>query len=329
MTIAPDLLPCFEDIAAAAEALAGKAILTPLLESPLLNDRLGFRLLLKPEMLQRTGSFKFRGAYNRICRIPEADRRRGVVAFSSGNHAQGVAAAARAFGIPATIVMPGDAPAIKIRNTRSWGAEVVLYDRHTENRDLVADRIVAQTGATLVRPYDDRFVMAGQGTIGIELLDQTAAIGATLDAVVVPCGGGGMTAGIATALAQRAPNVALWAAEPEAFDDTRRSLAAGERLGNAPGARSICDSLLSPMPGELTFAINRQRLAGAVPVSDAEALEAMAACFEYFKLIAEPGGAVALAAVLTGRVRPEGAVAVVCSGGNVDPAMFGRALGTT
>lgn len=327
MTPHPDLLPSFDDIRAAAEVLAGKAVVTPLLESPLLNDRLGFRLLLKPEMLQKTGSFKFRGAYNRISRIPPAERQRGVVAFSSGNHAQGVAAAARAFGIAATIVMPSDAPAIKVSNTRAWGADVILYDRHADDREAIGARVAGETGATLVRPYDDRFVMAGQGTIGLEILEQAAALGVALDAVVAPCGGGGMIAGIATALGGAIPELPIWAVEPEAFDDTRRSLESGTRLANVAGARSICDSLLSPMPGELTFAVNRRRLAGACAVSDAEARQAMATCFEAFKLVAEPGGAVALAAVLTGRIRPQGgAVAVVCSGGNVDPAEFAAAL---
>jgi threonine dehydratase len=317
-----------DDVTEAAATLAGKAVVTPLLESALLNERLGFRLLVKPEMLQRTGSFKFRGAYNRMARIPEADRARGVVAFSSGNHAQGVAAAARAFGVAATIVMPADAPSIKIRNTREWGAKVVLYDRRTEDREAIGDRIAAETGATLVRPYDDRFVMAGQGTIGLEIADQAEALGARLGAVVAPCGGGGMIAGIATALASRRPGLAVWAAEPEGFDDTRRSLAAGRRLANEPGAATACDALMAPTPGELTFAVNARLLAGGVAVSEDEVRHAMAICFEFLKLVVEPGGAVALAAALAGRVRPGSgeALAVVCSGGNVDPASFREAL---
>jgi threonine dehydratase len=323
MTVSPDLLPSFEDVSDAARTLSGKATLTPLLESPLLNDRLGFRLLVKPEMLQRTGSFKFRGAYNRISRIPEAELARGVVAYSSGNHAQGVAAAAREFGIRATIVMPADAPAIKIRNTRSWGAEVILYDRRTESREAIGDRVSAETGATLVRPYDDRFIMAGQGTIGLEIADQATALGATLEAVAVPCGGGGMTAGIATAISHRLPGTAVWAVEPAEVDDTRRSLEAGTRVANPAEAVSACDALLTPTPGELTFAVNSRLLEGAVAVTEDEVRQAMAACFDHFKLVVEPGGAVALAAALSGRLRPRAhALAVVCSGGNVDPALF-------
>ena len=198
-------LPTFADVEAAAGRLAGQAVVTPLLESPLLNDRLGGRLLVKAEVLQRTGSFKFRGAFNRISLIPEAERARGVVAFSSGNHAQGVAAAARLLGIPATIVMPSDAPAIKVGNTRDWGARVVLYDRWKEDREAIGARISAETGATLVRPYDDPYIMAGQGTIGLELADQSKAAGAQLDAVLAPCGGGGMISGIALAIAARSP----------------------------------------------------------------------------------------------------------------------------
>ncbi|WP_158045092.1 threonine ammonia-lyase [Skermanella pratensis] len=320
-------LPGYADVAAAAGRLAGRAVLTPLLESPLLNDALGCRLLVKAEALQRTGSFKFRGAYNRISLIPEAERPRGVVAFSSGNHAQGVAAAARMLGLGATIVMPSDAPAIKIANTRAWGAEVVLYDRWTEDREAIGARISTETGATLVRPYDDPYVMAGQGTIGLELADQAAAAGARLDAVLAPCGGGGMISGIALALAERLPEVAVHAVEPEGFDDTRRSLAAGRRLSNDPGAASFCDALLAAQPGELTFAVNAAHLAEGFAVTDAEVCRAMSVARDHFKLVVEPGGAVALAAVLAGRIPAPGAVlAVVCSGGNVDPLVYERAL---
>src|SRR3954453_17146120 len=320
-------LPTFADVEAAAGRLAGQAVVTPLLESLLLNDRLGGRLLVKAEVLQRTGSFKFRGAFNRISLIPEAERVRGVVAFSSGNHAQGVAAAARLLGIPATIVMPSDAPAIKVGNTRDWGARVVLYDRWKEDREAIGARISAETGAILVRPYDDPYIMAGQGTIGLELVDQSNAASARLDAVLAPCGGGGMISGIALAIVGRSPETKVYAVEPAGFDDTARSLSAGERLSNAAGASSFCDALLAPMPGELTFAVNSTHLAGGFAVTDAEVAAAMAVARYHFKLVVEPGGAVALAAVLAGKIHAEGkTIAVVCSGGNVDPDVYAQAL---
>ncbi|HEV7370984.1 threonine/serine dehydratase [Arenibaculum sp.] len=320
-------LPVFTDVLDAAARLRGKAVQTPLLESPLLNDRLGGRLLVKPEMLQRTGSFKFRGAFNRVSLIPEEERRRGVVAFSSGNHAQGVAAAARLLGVPATIVMPSDAPPVKTANTRAWGARVVQYDRWTEDREAIAASLAASSGATLVRPYDDRYVIAGQGTIGIEIADQAAVLGIEADDVLVPAGGGGLVAGVSLALAERLPGLRVHSAEPEGFDDHRRSLEAGARVGNDPAATSFCDALLAPTPGRITFAVNRALLAGGVAVGDDEVCTAMAAAFEYFKLVVEPGGAVALAAVLAGRIPVEGrTVVVVCSGGNVEPALHCEAL---
>lgn len=320
-------LPTVKDVEAAAVRLKGKAVLTPLLESPLLNARLGGRLLVKAEMLQRTGSFKFRGAFNRISLIPEADRARGVIAFSSGNHAQGVAAAAKAFGIAATIIMPSDAPAVKVRNTRALGAEVIFYDRWTESREAIGARLAEETGATLVRPYDDPGIIAGQGTIGLEIAAQAEAAGARLDACVVCCGGGGLVAGTALALADRSPGTPVFAAEPAGFDDTARSLAAGERLANAPGATSFCDAIVTPMPGEVTFRINARLLAGGVAVSDAEVADAMRTAFDALRVVVEPGGAVALAAALSGKVPVAGrTVAVVCSGGNVDPDVFVRVL---
>jgi threonine dehydratase len=320
-------LPTFANVEAAAVRLAGQAVLTPLLESPLLNDRLGGRLLVKAEVLQRTGSFKFRGAFNRMSLIPEAERPRGVVAFSSGNHAQGVAAAARLLGLPATIVMPSDAPAIKVANTREWGARVVLYDRWKEDREAIGAGISAETGATLVRPYDDPYIMAGQGTIGLELIEQAKAASDGLDAVLAPCGGGGMIGGIALAVAARSPGTKVYAVEPAGFDDTARSLAAGERLSNAAGASSFCDALLAPMPGELTFAVNSAHLSGGFAVTDAEVAAAMAIARDNFKLVVEPGGAVALAAVLSTKMELGGrTIAVVCSGGNVDPEVYAKAL---
>jgi threonine dehydratase len=319
-------LPDLGSIEAAAARLAGAAVETPLLESGDLNAQTGGRVFIKPEMLQRTGSFKFRGAFNKISQIP-AGHKGGVVAFSSGNHAQGVAAAAQARGLPAVIVMPADAPAIKIANTRGYGAEVILYDRYREDRERVAGRLVEERGAVLVRPYDDADVIAGQGTIGREIARQAEAKGVRPEIVLAPCGGGGMIGGCAVALAALVPGVKVYAVEPAGFDDTARSLAAHRRLGNAPGATTICDALMAAMPGQLTFAINERLLAGGFAVSDDEVRAAMAYAFRVLKLVIEPGGAVALAAVLAGKLHLRGrTAAIVCSGGNVDPATFCTAI---
>lgn len=316
-------LPGFADVEAAAERLKGVARRTPLLESEALNARVGGRLLLKAEPLQRTGSFKFRGAYNAISRRD----RRPVVAYSSGNHAQGVAAAARLLGVRATIVMPADAPAIKIEGTRAQGAEVRLYDREREIREEVGEEIAARTGAALVRPYDDPHVIAGQATAGLEIAEQAREAGARLDAALVPCGGGGLCAGCALVLTELCSGIEVRSVEPEGFDDTARSLAAGARQMNSSEARSFCDALLAPMPGELTFALNRRLLAGGLAVADVEVERAMALAFRDLKLVVEPGGAVALAAVLAGRFDAKGrTVAVMLSGGNVDPVLFARVL---
>jgi threonine dehydratase len=320
-------LPTIDHIRAAAERLKGKAVLTPLLESPALNARLGGRLLVKAEALQRTGSFKFRGAYNTLVQLDERQRRAGVVTFSSGNHAQGVAAAAQMLGIPATIAMPKDAPAIKVANTRGYGAEVVFFDRYTENREEVGRRLAGERGAVIVAPYDEPQVIAGQGTAGLEIAQQAKALGAKLDAVIVCTGGGGLTAGIALAIAAESPGTAVYSSEPEDFDDTRRSLIAGERVDNDPKARSICDALLVPTPGVLTFAINKRLLKGGFAVSDLEAMRAMATAFDDLKLVVEPGGAVALASVLSGKFPIAGkTVAVTASGGNVDRETYVAAL---
>jgi threonine dehydratase len=313
----------FADVAGAAERLRGVAATTPLLESDALNELAGGRLLIKAECLQRTGSFKFRGAYNTILTLRPA----AVVAFSSGNHAQGVALAARLLGIPATIVMPADAPRTKLEGTRALGAEVVTYDRTGEDREAIGREIAARTGAAVVRPFDDPRIIAGQGTVGLELAEQAAARGAALDAVTVCCGGGGLVAGCALALTHLVPGVAVHPVEPAAFDDTARSLAAGKRLGNPPDARSFCDALLSPMPGELTFAVNSRLLAGGLAVTDAEVAHAMRLAFRHLKLVIEPGGAVALAAALTGKLPARGrTVGVVVSGGNVDAELFAEVL---
>lgn len=322
-----DAPPRYADIEAAAARLAGQAVETPLLESAALNAKTGARVFLKVESLQRTGSFKFRGAYNRISQIPEAARDAGVVAYSSGNHAQGVAAAAALLGLPAVIVMPADAPEIKIANTRGHGAEVVLYDRHKEEREAVAEAIAAARGATLVRPYEDPGIIAGQGTCGLEIARQAESAGVALDALLVCCGGGGLTAGCALAFAERSPRTKVYTVEPQAFDDTARSLKAGRRLGNDPAARSFCDALLAPTPGELTFSINRRLVTAGLAASEEEVAAAMAFAFRTLKLVVEPGGAVALAALLAGKLETEGkAVAAILSGGNVDPALYRRVL---
>jgi threonine dehydratase len=320
-------LPGIAEVEAAAARLAGIVRRTPLLAGTPLDEAIGGRLLFKAECLQRTGSFKLRGAYNRLVQLDDERRRAGVVAFSSGNHAQGVAAAARTLGIRATIVMPSDAPAIKLANTRALGAEVVLYDRFSEDREQIARRLVAERGATLVPAYDDPEVVAGQGTAGLELMQQAAALGLMPDQVLVPTSGGGLTAGTAIAVRTLAPRAVVYGVEPEAFDDTRRSLAAGTLLKNPPEARSLCDALQSSPPGALTFAINRELLAGVLVVSDAEVETAMARSFRDLKLVVEPGGAVALAAALAGRVPLAGrTTAILLSGGNVDARTFAAAL---
>jgi threonine dehydratase len=318
-----DRLPTVADVETAAARLRGIAVRTPLLESEAINERVGGRVLLKAECLQRTGSFKFRGAYNTISQVdPDA-----VVAYSSGNHAQGVAAAAKLLNKRATIVMPADAPAIKLENTRAYGAEVRLYDRARESREAIGAEIAARTEAALIKPYDDHRIIAGQGTAGLEIVEQAKTHGLDLDVALVPCGGGGLVAGCALALTSAFPGIAIYAVEPDGLDDTRRSLAAGELVANAPGATSICDALLLPTPGELTFAINRQRLAGGLTVSDDEVRRAIAFAFRYLKLVVEPGGAVALAAVLAGKLALEGrTAALVLSGGNVEPALFAAAI---
>ena len=258
------------DIDAAARVLAPFAVRTPLLSSPVLNERVGTRVFLKPEMLQRTGSFKFRGAFNKLSSIPPGARSGGVVAFSSGNHAQGVAAAAKILNMRATIVMPSDAPLSKRERTKSYGAEVVLYDRDREDREAIANDIAARHGATLVRPYDDPLVIAGQGTAGREIAEDMAALGIEPDIVVAPVSGGGLMAGVATAVKARFPQAVLMSAEPEGFDDHARSLRAGKREAHHAEGRTICDALMATIPGEITFAINSRLLTKGLTASDAE-----------------------------------------------------------
>ena len=320
-------LPTFADVQAAARRLEGVTIRTPLLENERVNRKLGGRLFLKAECLQRTGSFKLRGAYNFLASMSEADRARGVVGWSSGNHAQGLAEAARLLGTKATIVMPADAPALKVANTRASGAEVVLYDRVKDSREEIGQGIAAKSGATIVPPYDHPWILTGQGTAGLEIAEQAKALGVTLDAVAAPCSGGGLATGVALGVKGVSPTTTVHAGEPAGFDDLARSLAAGTKQKNAKLSGSICDALLAPTPGDVTFPLAQQLLGPGLVVTDEEVLDAMELAFREFKLVVEPGGAVALAAALTGKLPVKGrAVAVVCSGGNVDHATFKRAL---
>ncbi|WP_022720623.1 threonine/serine dehydratase [Rhodopseudomonas sp. B29] len=315
------------DIDAAATVLAPVAVRTPLLSSPALDAVTGARVFIKPEMLQRTGSFKFRGAFNKLSSIPQAARTGGVVAFSSGNHAQGVAAAAQLLNMQATIVMPADAPLSKRERTKGYGAEVVLYDRDREDREAIARDIATKRGATLVPPYDDPKIIAGQGTVGREIAEDLAALGIAPDFVAAPASGGGLIAGTATAVKARFPHAQLLSAEPEAFDDHARSLAAGRREPHSASGRTICDALMASIPGEITFAINQRLLSRGVTASDAEVGAAVALVFRELKLVVEPGGAVALAALLAGRIEARGkTVVIVLSGGNVDADLFAELI---
>jgi threonine dehydratase len=320
----PDL-PTAADVDAAARRLAGVALRTPLLSSPVLDELTCGRVFLKAEILQRTGSFKFRGAYNKLSSIPPAERAHGVVAYSSGNHAQGVAAAAHLLGMPAVIVMPSDAPRPKRDRTVAWGAEIVLYDRVREDRAAIAQELAAKRKAALVPPYDDPLIIAGQGTTGREIVEDLAAQGLAPDVVVVTASGGGLMAGIALAVKARFPQATLFTAEPEGFDDHARSFRSGERERNTSLSGTICDALMAQTPGELTFAINRDLVGQGAAVSDAEVAAAVAFAFRELKLVVEPGGAAALAAVLSGKVNARRRTAViVLSGGNVDPELFAR-----
>lgn len=314
-------------IEAAAARLKGQAHVTPLLSSPFLDEIAGRRVLVKAECLQHTGSFKFRGAWSAVSALPGEVRRRGVIAFSSGNHAQGVALAARRHGIASVIVMPSDAPRIKIENTRALGAEVVLYDRATEDRDAIGARLAAERGLTLIKPFDEPLVIAGQGSVGLEIAEQAAAEGVNGADVLVCCGGGGLSSGVALALEARAPGMRVRTVEPAGFDDMARSLRSGHILRNAATTGSLCDAIVTPQPGAITFPI-LQRLAGpGLVVSDDEALHAMALAFSRLRIVLEPGGAVALAAALFRPSDIDGeAVVAVASGGNVDPEVFRLAL---
>lgn len=317
---APIRIPTYDDIEAAADRIAGEAVVTPLLEYPALNARFGRRVFLKAEMFQRTGSFKFRGAYNRISIIPESERSKGVVAFSSGNHAQGVACAAALFKIPATIVMPADAPRSKIEGTKSYGAKIIFYDRRKDDREAVATKVLAETGGTLVKPFDDPDVVAGQGTAGMEMAQQAKALGVMLDSVFVPCSGGGLAAGTALAFSVLSPKTKVIPVEPHDYDGMGRSLRAGERV-SAPGkALSIADSLQAPMPGMVPFDVVKPLLSDGFTVGDKEISHAISLAFRLLKLVVEPGGAAGLAAAVEmASQTSDSAIGILLSGGNADP----------
>ena len=316
-------------IQAASERLDGQVRRTPLLFSPFLDEIAGRRVLVKPECLQHTGSFKYRGAYSAISAIRDTEYKNGVIAFSSGNHAQGVALAAQQHGVKSLIVMPKDAPAIKIANTRALGAEIICYERNGESREDIGNKLSIERSLTLIKPYDEPEVIAGQGTTGIEIAEQSKEMGITKADVLVCCGGGGLSSGIALSLAEYAPDMTVYTAEPEGFDDTARSLEAGIRVKNEMAEGSICDSIITPTPGRITFPILKALCPKGFSVNEKEILQTMAIAFQRLKLVVEPGGAVALATAL---FRPneikEDTVIVVVSGGNVDKSMFMRALRT-
>ncbi len=319
--------PVAGDIVDAAERIASTAVRTPFVIPPVLAETTGRPVALKLETQQRTGTFKFRGAMNFLSRIDPVRRATGVVGYSSGNHAQGVAAAARILGVPATIVMPSDAPPIKLQRTRALGAEVVFYDRLSDSREEIGAALAAERGVTLVPPYDHPWTIAGQGTAGLEIAQQAAAAGFGFDRVLVPCGGGGLSAGIALALESAAPGAGVVTVEPSGFDDHVQSFAAGTRIGIDPAAATtICDALLPPIPGEYTFPITKRLVAGGLAVDDDEVVAAMRFAFSELKLVIEPGGAAGLAALLAGKADGDGGVVVVASGGNVDPGFFAEVV---
>ena len=327
MSAIDKIIPSVADIDAAAKQLASVAVRTPLINAPALDDRLGARVFLKAETLQRTGSFKFRGAYNKISSIPVERWAAGVVAYSSGNHAQGVAAAAKLLGLGATIVMPSDAPHLKRERTAALGAEIVLYDRDKEDRAAIAKKIMSERGATLVPPYDDPMIIAGQGTIGREIVEDLDRLGVKPETVVVGASGGGLAAGISLYVKARVPSAKFYTVEPEGFDDTLRSFKSGQREHNERMKGTICDALMTNTPGELTFPINRELIGEGLIASDIEVAAAVRYAFNELKLVVEPGGAIGLAALLAGKLDVKGKVVVgVLSGGNVDAELFSKLI---
>lgn len=312
-----------QTISDASEALDGIVTRTPLLENVEVNAQLGGRLLVKAECAQRTGAFRFRGAYNCVRQLTENERANGVVTYSSGNHAQGLALAAKLLGTSALIVMPEDAPCAKIAATQALGADITTFHRDRENSDDVVNRLADETGRVVVPPSADWRVLAGSGSVGFELFQQVESIHASLDAALVPCGGGGLTATTAVVMQSLSPETQVFSVEPELFDDMRRSLEAGRRVRNPVGRRTICDAIMTPTPTALSFPINLDLLAGGLIASDEEVRIAMRFAYEHFKIIVEPGAAVGLAAILGGKIDIQGkTIATIATGGNIDPDRF-------
>lgn len=323
----PENVPTYADVESAARRIAGQAVKTPLLQNTALDELSAANVFIKPECLQRTGSFKFRGAYNAIAGLPGEERAKGIVAASSGNHAQGIAEAAHIFGVGATIVMPSDAPEVKIQRTRRSGADIVFFDRASDDREAVTAKVVGETGGVLVHPFNNAMVIAGQGTVGLEIADDLVARSVVADRVLVCTGGGGLTAGVALAIRQRFTEAKIHPVEPEGFDDYRRSLISGNLESNNKTSGSICDAIITPVPGEIGFSINRDILSEGLVVSDQQALEAVRFAFDELKLVVEPGGAVALAALLAAGKKWAGEkIAIVLSGGNIDTEVMVKAL---
>jgi threonine dehydratase len=311
----------------AAERLKGKAVRTPIIENEALNEAVGGRVFVKAEVLQHYGSFKFRGAYNLISQLTDAERAHGILGWSSGNHAQGVAYAARMMGAKATIIMPKDAPAVKMRNVRALGADVIAYDRYTEDREAIAERLIAERGMVLAPSFDHPQIIEGQGTLALETFEDANAQGAALDAFIVCCGGGGLTSGCATILEDVSPQTEVWIAEPEGFDEAWASIRTGVRQRADVTRHTICDAIATPSPGRLTFPIMQRLVRGGVTLTEADVRQAMIFAFEHLKLVVEPGGAVALAAVLSRKFDGYGkTTAVTLSGGNVDASLFAAVL---
>ncbi len=328
MTSKNDNRPVTADgVRKAAERIKGHAIRTPLIENEMLNEEAGGRVLVKAEVLQLGGSFKYRGAFNRISQLSAEQLEKGVLAWSSGNHAQGVARAARHFKTPAKIIMPTDAPELKIEQVRKFGAEIIFYDRYTEDREEIAKPIIEETGMALAPSYDHPDIIEGQGTLALESVEDARALGVELDAFIICCGGGGMTSGCATILEDISPSTEVWIAEPEGFDETWASIQKGERLTADITQHTICDAIATPTPGRLTFPIMQRLVRGGVTLSEPEVEHAMVFAFKHLKLVVEPGGAVALAAILTGKFDGRGkTTALTLSGGNIDPPLYSSIL---
>ena len=320
-------IPTYQDILSAAQTIKGEAVRTPLMRCDALDAATGCKVFVKPENLQRTGSFKFRGAFNAISKLSDEERAKGVLANSSGNHAQGVGVASRLFNCASTIIMPEDAPVMKVERTKSFGAKVIHFDRATEDRELILEEVREQTGSTVVHPYNNAMVIAGQGTVGLEIAEDMKAMDLPLDRVIACTGGGGLTSGVALSVKHHFPDVKVHSVEPVGFDDYKRSLESGKRERNATTAGSICDAIIAPSPGEIGFEINKELLHSGFVVTDDEALAAIKFAYEELKLVVEPGGAVALACALKhGREWEGETVAIILSGGNIDPEVFIRAI---